>query len=1059
MEENEEFDSDFHSEDIPISEEFWNYMEHYWHNNREFPESTEATLNKKADLVDGKVPSSQLPSYVDDVLEFDSFENLPSSGEKGKIYLITNNNTQFRWSGSEYIQLNSDEYFMTTNTYQDITGRKDFHNNSGNSGYAEHKLWVVGSNGSKAGIPFYSDGLGVGQINFDGTFNLKDASDTIYKPIKALSFVKDDSNDEQFLMGGGAELSKFSKEDSFVHSGRDFTNGTLIKTNIDYSQSEGAPFLLEMKGNMYYGGMVLDCKVQGYIYNNSIINANGYSTHADLTSIIALNLGGNLCFWFPRLSYWQGFSVKATTTTGGQLGSVNRVYSIDNSADPGGTKRVTIPIQTLATTEWANNNFLAQRGGYHTGTIAKTNFPLSITDYTGDPSTTHFQSYYGTSFHFQGPNTWYNRLDFPVYAEKLFLYQGINTTDMTLRGYIPILNDNVINWDSTNFNPSDYVTINTPQTIIADKIYEPTSAVSFKGHDLNHVNVFRHTIGDTGVVSGHEYTHYNTRWKVGNKRGGSDNTLGYAFESSTNDGATYDEKVLIQPDGNIKTSSFGSASDWNAKVSQSQLGNYLPLSGGTLTGNGQIRSNGNIIPRQENSTNATGFFWETMANDAILAGIGTLTQGDFVQHSYIGWGSYPWDSATSLAVSENYLTYKNQNIWHTGNLSQSYVDYLSYLASVGAATLGYVNGNFLSLSGGTMTGDIKTYSFDSGTDSFGTYFEAKNDIGIRIQYLKNNGNYSQLLVQDTLKFNNNVIWDEGNFNPNTKVNALENAKAIGFSSGNYPTQNGVEYPYMYFDNGSATGYVALATQDFVNSNFATYSELTNYATLDTYQKITGDKIFTGFVKVPPAYDGDEAVPYNQLLEALDWYTVRNHDGLAKYLGFTGANIANAPYIRTSTDEVITLATEKWSSNNFVSLSRDQNIDGHKRFTNPVRLPEAINPDEAVNLGQALELTEDRTNSRFLTRTTSGSSTYDLVGYGRPKMTNIICKGNGGFSLDIDGFEKGMTVKISNTTGQTIDVNFNNGSVSTAVDIKNWTEFHMDSEGDIIRTDANQATII
>ncbi|MFC0428057.1 hypothetical protein ACFFG8_14905 [Chryseobacterium scophthalmum] len=141
------------------------------------------------------------------------------------------------------------------------------------------------------------------------------------------------------------------------------------------------------------------------------------------------------------------------------------------------------------------------------------------------------------------------------------------------------------------------------------------------------------------------------------------------------------------------------------------------------------------------------------------------------------------------------------------------------------------------------------------------------------------------------------------------------------------------------------------------------------------------------------------------------------------------------------------------------MSRDQNIDGRKRFTNPVRLPEAINNDEAVNYGQATELALDATNTRFLTRSVSNSATYDLSGYGSPKMTNIVCKGNGGFSLDIDGFEKGMTVKVSNTTGQTIDVNFNNGSVSTAVDIKNWAEFHVDSEGDIIRTDANYATII
>ncbi|WP_435526015.1 hypothetical protein [Chryseobacterium indoltheticum] len=50
MEENEELDADFNTEDIPISEEFWNYMQNYWHNNREFPENTEESLSKKADL-------------------------------------------------------------------------------------------------------------------------------------------------------------------------------------------------------------------------------------------------------------------------------------------------------------------------------------------------------------------------------------------------------------------------------------------------------------------------------------------------------------------------------------------------------------------------------------------------------------------------------------------------------------------------------------------------------------------------------------------------------------------------------------------------------------------------------------------------------------------------------------------------------------------------------------------------------------------------------------------------------------------------------------------------
>jgi len=180
MEENEEFDSDFNTEDIPISGGFWNYMKNYWHNNREFPESTESSLNKKADLVDGKVPSSQLPSYVDDVVEFDTFENLPNPGEKGKIYLVTNNNTQFRWSGSEYIQLNSDEFLMTTNTDQSITGKKYFLT-SGGSTDQNNKLIVASLDHSLPGMTFYKSDLGSGNINFnENGFNFVNAQSSDY---------------------------------------------------------------------------------------------------------------------------------------------------------------------------------------------------------------------------------------------------------------------------------------------------------------------------------------------------------------------------------------------------------------------------------------------------------------------------------------------------------------------------------------------------------------------------------------------------------------------------------------------------------------------------------------------------------------------------------------------------------------------------------------------------------------------------------------------------------------------------------------------------------------
>lgn len=66
-------------------------------------DAAQATADGKADLVNGKVPAEQLPSYVDDVVEYPSVSAFPVTGESGKIYLALDMNRTYRWSGSEYI--------------------------------------------------------------------------------------------------------------------------------------------------------------------------------------------------------------------------------------------------------------------------------------------------------------------------------------------------------------------------------------------------------------------------------------------------------------------------------------------------------------------------------------------------------------------------------------------------------------------------------------------------------------------------------------------------------------------------------------------------------------------------------------------------------------------------------------------------------------------------------------------------------------------------------------------------------------------------------------------
>lgn len=90
-----------------INEEFAKLMMKSW---------SEVDLSTKADLVGGKVPASQLPSYVDDVLEFTDLASFPATGESGKIYVALDTNYTYRWSGSAYVKISDNEKLDKSST-------------------------------------------------------------------------------------------------------------------------------------------------------------------------------------------------------------------------------------------------------------------------------------------------------------------------------------------------------------------------------------------------------------------------------------------------------------------------------------------------------------------------------------------------------------------------------------------------------------------------------------------------------------------------------------------------------------------------------------------------------------------------------------------------------------------------------------------------------------------------------------------------------------------------------------------------------------------------------
>lgn len=66
-------------------------------------ETASTIINKIGD--GSKINQSYLPSYVDDILEYDTVSLFPLIGEMGKIYIAIDSNKQYRWTGSLYTQI------------------------------------------------------------------------------------------------------------------------------------------------------------------------------------------------------------------------------------------------------------------------------------------------------------------------------------------------------------------------------------------------------------------------------------------------------------------------------------------------------------------------------------------------------------------------------------------------------------------------------------------------------------------------------------------------------------------------------------------------------------------------------------------------------------------------------------------------------------------------------------------------------------------------------------------------------------------------------------------
>jgi hypothetical protein len=173
-------------------------------------------------------------------------------------------------------------------------------------------------------------------------------------------------------------------------SDRDFANGTLVQTNINYAVTNGDPFVIEITGNSYGQLVPWDIQIQGYIYADTIINTAGISNGTGISGIRAINVGGNLCFWWPRQSYWNGFTVYVYVPY--STFQTNRVTSITDSVQPTTAKQVIFTVyQNYSNYNSTSYDATFNRLYSNTDMRAQLFYDTNDTSYYVDPHSTSYQ--------------------------------------------------------------------------------------------------------------------------------------------------------------------------------------------------------------------------------------------------------------------------------------------------------------------------------------------------------------------------------------------------------------------------------------------------------------------------------------------------------------------------------------------------------------------------------------------------------------------------------------------------------------------------------------------
>lgn len=126
----------------------------------------------------------------------------------------------------------------------------------------------------------------------------------------------------------------------------DYADGTLIETDLDASQEQGASFTVDILGKTY-GGVPLHIVAEGYLWENTFYSSNAKvdGPFEGAREIFFLKLpSGKLGIWFSRQGYWRNYGVTVYQTNDSAGYQYNHVTNVVNSAKPVSDKILSVPL-------------------------------------------------------------------------------------------------------------------------------------------------------------------------------------------------------------------------------------------------------------------------------------------------------------------------------------------------------------------------------------------------------------------------------------------------------------------------------------------------------------------------------------------------------------------------------------------------------------------------------------------------------------------------------------------------------------------------------------------